>query len=247
MDEREGFPLLHQQRDAVREGADQLRAAHAGQRLDAGHRSPRIEAEEALPGSEPGGRDDFVGREQALPRDLDAFDSKGRRRQEPSAAGGEHAAQRDHEQARAEPRAESAGQPSHTPAPPAAVEPLVGHGHRQLGQIREAAAGGSARRENAAVAAHPSPMIRISGSSVMPNCAWTRSRAMSMSAVMSAAVAPPRLTMKLACLAEISAPLSRLPFRPTFSIRRPATSPWGFFHTQPADASASGWVAFFTF
>src|SRR6266852_1850047 len=57
---------------------------------------------------------------------------------------------------------------------------------------------------------------------------------MSINALMSAAPAPPRLTMKLACLDEISAPLSRLPFRPTFSTRRPATSPGGFFQTQPA-------------
>ena len=70
---------------------------------------------------------------------------------------------------------------------------------------------------------------------------------MSISASTSAAVAPPRLTMKFACFDEISAPLSRLPLRPTFSIRRPAKSPSGFFQTQPADASASGCVAFFCF
>ena len=71
MDEDEGLPLFHQQRDPVREGADQLRAAHSRQRLDAGHRPTRVEAEEALTGSEPGGRDDLVGREQALPHYLD--------------------------------------------------------------------------------------------------------------------------------------------------------------------------------
>src|SRR5262249_61979385 len=63
---------------------------------------------------------------------------------------------------------------------------------------------------------------------------------------MSAAVAPPRFTMKLACFEEISAPLMRLPLRPHFSIIRAATSPAGFFQTQPAEASASGWVDFFT-
>ncbi len=66
-----------------------------------------------------------------------------------------------------------------------------------------------------------------------------------MSALMSAAAAPPRFTMKLACLAEISAPFSRLPLRPTFSMSRVAVSPGGFFHTQPTEARASGWVDFF--
>src|SRR5213593_1884307 len=91
-----------------------------------------------------------------------------------------------------------------------------------------------------------SPMIRISFSSVTEKCVCTRSRVRSMSATMSAAVAPPRLTMKLACFEEISAPLTRLPLRPHFSIIRAATSPGGFFQTQPAEASASGCVDFLT-
>src|SRR5215831_6286654 len=91
-----------------------------------------------------------------------------------------------------------------------------------------------------------SPMILISFSSVTEKCVLTRSRVRSMSATMSAAVAPPRFTMKLACFEEISAPLMRLPLRPHFSIIRAATSPAGFFQTQPAEASASGWVDFFT-
>src|SRR2546425_1259188 len=90
-----------------------------------------------------------------------------------------------------------------------------------------------------------SPMIRISCSSVTPKWPRTRSCVSSISPSMSAAVAPPRLTMKLACLAEISAPLTRLPLSPTFSIMRPATSPGGFFQTQPAEARARGCVAFF--
>ena len=61
------------------------------------------------------------------------------------------------------------------------------------------------------------------------------------------AMAPPRLTMKLACLAEISAPLMRLPLSPAFSSSRAAWSLGGFFHTQPAEASASGCVDFFCF
>ena len=77
-------------------------------------------------------------------------------------------------------------------------------------------------------------MIRISVSSVIPNWAWTRSRVMSMRPSTSAAVAPPRLTMKFACFEETSAPLSRLPLSPTFSMKRPAVSPGGFFQTQPA-------------
>src|SRR5215467_9193753 len=89
-------------------------------------------------------------------------------------------------------------------------------------------------------------MILISFSSVTEKWFWTRSRVRSISATMSAAVAPPRLTMKLACFDEISAPLMRLPFRPHFSIIRAATSPAGFFQTQPAEARASGWVDFFT-
>jgi hypothetical protein len=63
---------------------------------------------------------------------------------------------------------------------------------------------------------------------------------------MSAAVPPPRLTMKFACFDEISAPLIRLPLSPQRSIIFAATSPGGFFHTHPAEASASGWVDFFT-
>jgi len=62
---------------------------------------------------------------------------------------------------------------------------------------------------------------------------------------MSAAPAPPRLTMKLVCLDETSAPLTRLPRRPAFSMSREARSPAGFFQTKPAEASASGCVAFF--
>ena len=53
------------------------------------------------------------------------------------------------------------------------------------------------------------------------------------------------LRLSVASLAEISAPLSRLPLSPTFSMSREAVSPCGFFHTQPAEARASGWVAFF--
>src|SRR6266850_1555717 len=67
-----------------------------------------------------------------------------------------------------------------------------------------------------------------------------------MRARMSDAVPPPRFTMKFACLEEISAPLTRLPLRPHFSIIRAATSPAGFFQTHPAEASASGWVDFLT-
>src|SRR6267142_2236524 len=57
-----------------------------------------------------------------------------------------------------------------------------------------------------------------------------------MSALMSAAAAPPRFTMKLACLAEISAPLRRLPLSPTFSMSRVAVSPGGYVH-QALDAA----------
>src|SRR5499427_9471639 len=91
-----------------------------------------------------------------------------------------------------------------------------------------------------------SPMILISFSSVIEKWFFTRSRVRSISARMSAAVAPPRFTMKFACFEEISAPLMRLPLRPHFSIIFAATSPWGFFQTQPAEARASGWVDFFT-
>ena len=60
-------------------------------------------------------------------------------------------------------------------------------------------------------------------------------------------MAPPRLTMKLACLDEISAPLMRLPLSPAFSIEPGGqVVVAGFFHTQPAEASASGCVDFFT-
>src|SRR5439155_1449989 len=85
-----------------------------------------------------------------------------------------------------------------------------------------------------------SPMTRISGSSSTPRRACTRSRVTSISASTSAAVASARFTMKFACVAEISAPPIRLPLSPTSSMSRPATSPGGFFHTQPAEASASG-------
>src|SRR6266850_5044742 len=91
-----------------------------------------------------------------------------------------------------------------------------------------------------------SPMILISFWSVTEKCDCTRSRVRSISARMSVALAPPRFTMKLACLEEISAPLMRLPLRPHFSIIRAATSPAGFFQTQPAEASASGCVDFLT-
>src|SRR5258705_13192146 len=67
-----------------------------------------------------------------------------------------------------------------------------------------------------------------------------------MRARMSAAVPPPRFTMKFACFDEIPAPLTRLPLRPHFPIIRAATSPGGFFHTHPAEASASGCVDFLT-
>ena len=63
---------------------------------------------------------------------------------------------------------------------------------------------------------------------------------------MSAAVAPPRFTMKLACFDEISAPLMRLPLRPHLLDHPRGDVAGGFFQTQPAEASASGWVDFFS-
>jgi len=69
---------------------------------------------------------------------------------------------------------------------------------------------------------HHSPASSISSSSMMLNLACTVSRIKSMSSRTSRALAVPRLMMKLACCRETIAPPTRLPFRPAFSMRKPA-------------------------
>ena len=59
----------------------------------------------------------------------------------------------------------------------------------------------------------------------------------------SAALAPPLLTMKLECFAEIDAPPMRRPFRPQASISRAAWSPGGLRNTDPALGIPSGCAA----
>ncbi len=86
-------------------------------------------------------------------------------------------------------------------------------------------------------------MILTSVTNSTPDLRATRVRASSISASMSAAVAPPVLTMKFACFSEICAPPMRWPFRPQDSIRRAAKSPGGLRNTEPALGSSSGWVA----
>src|SRR5690606_10728020 len=62
-----------------------------------------------------------------------------------------------------------------------------------------------------------SPTMRTSGSSRTPNLASTSACACRISHSMSAAVAPPRFTMKFACLAEIEALPRTTPLRPAAS------------------------------
>src|SRR5260370_31895622 len=87
------------------------------------------------------------------------------------------------------------------------------------------------------------PMTRISGSSSMPNRSWTRSRISAIKASTSSALAPPRLTMKFACLGETCAPPICSPLRPQASISRPAESPGGFLKVLPRLRCSIGWVA----
>src|SRR5215475_3262546 len=240
----EGLALLHEEGDAIGKRAHELRAPDEWKRLDPGHRAPHVQSPQALAGHEAGGLDHLIRGEPTLPRHLDAIDGEARAGEERSSHGGERAAQRDEGHGQAEPDHHAAEPAQKATPPPAPVEALAGHGAARIGEIGQPAVRDAAGREDAGVPPHASPITRISGSREMPKCDWTRSRVMSMRAVMSAASAPPRFTMKLACLAEISAPFSRLPLSPTFSMSRPAVSPEGFFHTQPADARASGWVDF---
>jgi hypothetical protein len=68
-----------------------------------------------------------------------------------------------------------------------------------------------------------------------------------MHARASAAVAAPRLTMKLACLSEIAASPTRYPLRPAASMSAPAVvpvleAPDGFRNVLPQDGDWRGWV-----
>src|SRR5205807_7841943 len=67
---------------------------------------------------------------------------------------------------------------------------------------------------------------------------WTRR----ISRSTSEAVAPPSLTMKLACCSEMRAAPSRAPFMPEASTSRPAESPGGFLKTLPQFLVLIGWV-----
>src|SRR5207245_4752042 len=92
-------------------------------------------------------------------------------------------------------------------------------------------------------ARHPAPTMRISDSSSIPNRWRTASRISATKASTSSAVAPPILTMKLACLGETWAPPIRRPLRPAASIKRPAESPGGFLNVLPRLRLSIGWVS----
>ena len=77
-------------------------------------------------------------------------------------------------------------------------------------------------------------------SSPTPNRPATARLAVSARRRISEAVAPPSLTMKLACLSLIAAPPRRVPFRPQASMSRPAESPGGLRKKLPALGLLSG-------
>ena len=103
VDEGEGLPLFHEERDAVGECPNHLRAPHERQGLHAGHGAARVQAPEALAGSEPGGLDHLVGGEPALSRDFHALDGEARGLEHGGGHGGERAAQHGQQHADTQP------------------------------------------------------------------------------------------------------------------------------------------------
>src|SRR5690606_30884801 len=173
--------------------------------------------------------------------------------EEVRAGGGAGAQQRggDERAERAGPERRERREPPHRPATPLgeplAAQPLahaLERGGPRLPARAQVVALAARAPLSEAQADHPGlPTMRTSGSSVMPKRSRTVSRVRSIRARTSAAVAPPRFTMKFPCTGEICAPPTRRPLSPAASISRPAWSPGGFFHTEPNDGWSIGWVA----
>ena len=62
-----------------------------------------------------------------------------------------------------------------------------------------------------------------------------------MTAITSAARAPPLFTMKFACMSDTHAPPTEYPLRPQESMSWPTERDPGFLNTDPHDGLPSGW------
>src|SRR5882762_10870054 len=235
---QERQPLRHALFDgaehAVRQHALHDRPLHPAERLEVAPQADRVEPEQVT-SHVAGQRPAQIGLWRvARVRELDAPQPEVPRVRQVMPRGVRRSAE--HE-------GRAGGRQEHQPAPAPSLAkcaaPMAPQDAQGLGVAPRTR--GVDRSEGGTRAAHVQTITSVASAS--PVLLPTSSRTLSINAATSAKVAPPRLTMKLACTSEMTAWPTASPLRPLWSMSRPACPPGGFLKMQPAFLAPVGWVA----